>query len=160
MSGFTPFFFACALRVNLHLKCMKLKTLGTRLFSASFIYITALLTCISQAQANSPNIPKNSSWADLEKDSSYTLSRDLNITSGFKLPKGTNLQYTDVLTLDPTPVLALSFRVSPCTSNLNQGPFSLAMIDNTYGLDYAKNCQVTIYLEWRDYYNESFFESK
>ena len=124
-----------------------------------FLVLLSLLAAgNTKAQTKAPN------WNDLEIDSAYHVAADIKLEDGTIIPAGRVLVLLDVASLD-VPALALRFKDTACTNMDLKTPMSLfnptpndTSDNNSVGVEYETNCEVGVYVETKDFYDQSIFQ--
>ena len=96
------------------------------------------------------------SWADLEPNSEVKLASGLNVP-GISLPAGTRFTVVDSTPLD-IEVQVIELEFSPCPSSISSKTVDLEMADADYGIELAKDCHVSWYVEFKDLYRSSYYQ--
>jgi hypothetical protein len=100
-----------------------------------------------------------SPWSEIESQSVIELKKDLAIDANLTLKSGSRFAVNEVEVLGATSVEAISMRLFPCTPALSTQKAPLTLLDDQYGFEMDLNCSITFYLEMKDYYLESYFNS-
>jgi endo-1,4-beta-D-glucanase Y len=100
-----------------------------------------------------------SPWSEIEKDSVIRLKEDLQVSSTLMLPKDSRFAVNDVEFFGPPYLEVISLRLFPCPDSLANQRHDLAILEDSYGFEMDWNCKISMFLEVRDFYRESYFET-
>jgi len=99
-----------------------------------------------------------SPWSDLEPGMLVHLTSDLDTGAGVVLQKGSKFAVNLRDFQEPIKVEFLGLRMYPCPTGLEAKKIPLTILKDTYGFEMGQGCQIGLYLEMKDSYQESFFE--
>jgi hypothetical protein len=117
--------------------------------TALFYLLTGLLFCLP-TQA--------SPWSDLEPGTLVKLNRNLDLGNGIVLAQNSRLAVNHREFIGPPHIEILTLRLFPCDDPLASTKIPMQILEDTYGIEMGQGCQISMYLEVRDYYKESYFE--
>jgi hypothetical protein len=104
-------------------------------------------------------LAQGSTWSEIEKNSVIRLKENLDLTSTLSLPKGSQFAVNDVEFFGPPYLEAISLRLFPCPEPLANQRLDLTILEDSYGFELGWNCKISMFLEVRDFYRESYFET-
>jgi hypothetical protein len=97
-------------------------------------------------------------WSELEAQMKVKLVAPLSVLD-FHLPESTRFNVTDSSTLDDLNVQVIDAHFEPCPNEMGSRQMDLQMVDQNYGMELHQGCNVSIYLELKDFYRPSYFET-
>jgi hypothetical protein len=97
-------------------------------------------------------------WNELEAGSVIRLKEELPVREGLSLPKGATMALQSVDFFGPPYLASFSMRWFPCPDALANERTGLLILDRIYGFELDWNCKISLMLEIRDFYRESYFE--
>ena len=100
-------------------------------------------------------------WSDLELYNSYKSTQEIAFENGIVIPKGEEFELRQIepLTIPGYPMFYLQFHQTKCVNVDQTADMSLLDVEGTVlGVDLEEGCNVGMYLEIKDYYNNSAFE--
>lgn len=106
-------------------------------------------------------VAENVQWSDLELYNEYKTSQDIVFDNGLVFPAGEifEMRVMDALSVPGYPMFYLQFHQKNCLNVEATAELSLMQIGATVvGIDMEEGCNMGIYLEVKDYYNQSSFE--
>lgn len=98
-------------------------------------------------------------WSELEPGTILRLKESLRLEEGFRFKKKGTFALNQVTFLDSIRVEALSLRAFPCPRSFADKKAALQILDEKYGFEMNVNCEITLFVELKDYYQESLFET-
>jgi hypothetical protein len=120
------------------------------LFSVGLLF--AFITVASSHSFATP-------WSELEAGTIVKLKQPLRLEEGYLLKKGGTLALNQIRFLDPIQVEALSMRYFPCPRSFSDKKAALQILNEKYGLEMDLNCEITLFVELKDFYSDSLFEN-
>ena len=99
-----------------------------------------------------------SPWSELEAGSVVRLKNDLRLTETLVLPKDSTLAINQIEAFGPPYLEFITLRLFPCTAALANQRLDMILLDDQYGFELDLNCKISVYLEIKDHYRESYFE--
>jgi hypothetical protein len=97
-------------------------------------------------------------WMDIEPATILKLKGDLKINETLTLAKGSTLAVNEVSPLDSIRVQQINLVLFPCRAPLDETRVEMTILDDTYGFEMQKSCKVSLYLEFKDFNRDSYFE--
>ncbi len=97
-------------------------------------------------------------WSEIETGMILKLVRDLKVDDTLTLHKGSTLAVNQQTPIDGIQVQQMELKLFPCDSSLDQRKIPMTILDETYGFELKQQCQIELYLEFKDFYKASFFE--
>jgi hypothetical protein len=98
-------------------------------------------------------------WSDLEPGTVLRLRDSLQLEEGYRFKKGGTFALHRIDFLDSIQVEMLSLRLFPCPRSFADKKAELQIINEKYGLEMDLQCEITLFVEMKDYYSESLFEA-
>ena len=97
-------------------------------------------------------------WSEIENHSTLELKKDLPVTGGIVLPAGGRFLVDDLEILDALNVETASLQMLPCPESIGTKNIDLLILEDRYGFELKAGCKVSLYLEMKDFYQESYFQ--
>ncbi|NDF15077.1 hypothetical protein EB061_07110 [bacterium] len=98
-------------------------------------------------------------WSELEAGTIVKLRQPLLLEEGYRLKKGGALALHQIRFLEPIQVEALSMRYFPCPRSFADKKAALQILEEKYGFEMDLNCEITVFVEFKDFYLDSLFEN-
>ena len=99
-----------------------------------------------------------SPWNELEPGTLVKLNRTLDLGEGIVLTQNSKLAVNHREFMSPPAIETLTLRLYPCTEPLASRKVPMLILEDLYGIEMGQGCQISMYLELRDYFKESYFE--
>lgn len=112
-------------------------------------------TTISTAHAEETPSVK---WMDIEVSNILKLKTDLKINDAFTLKQGSTFAVNDINPIEEIRVEQINLVLFPCSSPLDETKVDMTILNDTYGFEMAKSCRISLYLEYKDFNRDSWFE--
>jgi hypothetical protein len=104
-------------------------------------------------------------WASIDAHHSLNLERDLvleqpNGAPALTLKKGMQVTAVNQAPLDAILVQYYKMKLSPCSATMKKQTSEMTIVNDMYGIQLAEDCELSIYVEFRDLYTESPFSER
>ncbi|MBU6153525.1 MAG: hypothetical protein KGP28_04410 [Bdellovibrionales bacterium] len=118
--------------------------------NASLMFFAALLGFTSPVSANT--------WNEIEAGTVLRLKQNLEILPSLVLPKGAHVAVNSIDFFGPPYLASYGLKLFPCPESIAERRIDMVILDNAYGIELDWNCRISLFLEVRDFYRESYFE--
>ena len=99
-------------------------------------------------------------WSQLESNTSLALARALDLDADLLLKSGTKVRIESIEGFDSIAVILVRSTFLDCPSELQNREVPLLLVDDQYGVELRKNCDLWSFLETKDINQPSFFSNE
>lgn len=97
------------------------------------------------------------SWQEIELDQKLVLNQPITLSEKILLNQGTKMKVIDILPLDQIRVLSYKMKITPCKSSMKPQTSDMVIVDELYGAQLEKDCNLHVFLELQDLSKPSLF---
>ncbi len=98
-------------------------------------------------------------WSEIETGTILRLKEDLPVIPGLMIPKDSQFAVNALDFFGPPYLAVFSLRLFPCSEEMAARKQDLVILEDKYGFEMSWNCRISMFLELRDFYRESYFET-
>ena len=99
-------------------------------------------------------------WGDMDRGDQFVLKKSLHINQTLTLKAGTTFTAHDMTPLGEVQVEAFEFSFAPCSPSIDSATIDMTILNNLYGFELDSHCSAVFYVEFKDFYRDSYFEKK
>lgn len=99
-------------------------------------------------------------WATLERADQLVLKKPMKLAHNLTIKAGTTFTIQELTPLHEIQVESFDVTFAPCSPLMDQREAPMVILDGKFGAELNAHCTMTFYVEFKDLYQESFFEKK
>lgn len=98
-------------------------------------------------------------WQSIELNQKLMLDVPIQLSEQLTLKQNAKLIVTDLMPLDQINVMSFKMKITPCSSTLKTQTSDMVIVKDLYGFQLEKECELNVFLEFRDLQNPSLFHT-